>query len=63
LKKGPLPIEQALHHAWVFEYGYMFDVAPDGQRFLMTRRNEPAGSQIQVVLNWHEELKARVPVR
>jgi eukaryotic-like serine/threonine-protein kinase len=34
----------------------------DGQRFLMTRQIEPTASQIQVVLNWHEELKARVSV-
>jgi hypothetical protein len=29
----------------------------------MTRQNEPAASKIQVVLNWTEELKTRVPVR
>lgn len=48
---------------WFFEYGWVFDVSRDGQRFLMTRQNESAASQIEVVLNWFEELKARVPVR
>lgn len=47
---------------WFFEYGWGFDVSRDGQRFLMTQHNEPTASQIQVVLNWVEELKARVPV-
>ena len=47
---------------WFFEYGWGFDVSRDGQRFLMTRQIEPAASKIQVVLNWFDELKARVPV-
>ena len=40
-----------------------YDVAPDGQRFLMIQPIEREGglSQIQVVLNWFEELKRRVP--
>jgi Tol biopolymer transport system component len=43
-------------------YSYPFpnyDVSPDGQRFLMiTKESKP---QINVVLNWFEELKRRVP--
>jgi eukaryotic-like serine/threonine-protein kinase len=43
-------------------YSYPFpnyDLSPDGQRFLMvTRESKP---QINVVLNWFEELKRRVP--
>jgi Tol biopolymer transport system component len=36
-----------------------YDVSPDGQRFLMiTKESKP---QINVVLNWFEELKRRVP--
>jgi hypothetical protein len=38
-------------------------VSPDGQRFLMVE--ETGGStaaQINVVLNWADELKRRVPV-
>ncbi len=40
-----------------------FDVAPDGQRFLMLKpsEQEQAATQINVVLNWFEELKRRVP--
>jgi serine/threonine protein kinase/Tol biopolymer transport system component len=42
-----------------------YDVSPDGQRFLMLKPNESAEAaptQINVVLNWFEELKRRVPV-
>lgn len=45
----------------------MYDVSPDGQRFLMLK---PAGSDqlaapptIVIVLHFAEELKARVPVK
>jgi len=41
-----------------------YDVSPDGQRFLMlkpTEQAEAAPTQINVVLNWFEELKRRVP--
>jgi hypothetical protein len=40
-----------------------YDVSPDGQRFLMLKPSEQAGAptQINVVLNWFEELKRRVP--
>jgi Tol biopolymer transport system component len=41
-----------------------YDVAPDGQRFLMIKpadAGEAAPTQINVVLNWFEELKRRVP--
>jgi Tol biopolymer transport system component len=49
-------------------FGYVranYDVAPDGQRFLMAQPAAPAEappSQISVVLNWSEELKRLVPV-
>jgi Tol biopolymer transport system component len=45
--------------------GTAYDVAPDGQRFLMVKEIERTQStaQINVVLNWHEELKRRVPVQ
>ncbi|HET7697608.1 MAG TPA: protein kinase [Vicinamibacterales bacterium] len=37
-----------------------YDVSADGQRFLMVREDYPAGAtQIVVVLNWAEEVKAR----
>jgi len=41
-----------------------YDVSPDGQRFLMVKPSEQAGAaptQINVVLNWFEELKQKVP--
>jgi serine/threonine-protein kinase len=40
-----------------------YDVSADGQRFLMLKPSdeEPAPTQIIVVQNWFEELKARVP--
>ena len=39
-----------------------YDVDPDGQRFLMTKTEQPADETIQfnLVLNWFEELKQRV---
>jgi Tol biopolymer transport system component len=40
-----------------------YDVSLDGQRFLMVQPVEPEqpATQINVVLNWFEELKRRVP--
>ena len=40
-----------------------YDVSPDGQRFLMIKASEQESeaTQINVVLNWFEELKGRVP--
>ena len=50
-----------------FERNY--DITLDGKRFLgvvaagQTASGAPAAPQIQVVLNWFEELKARVPTK
>jgi serine/threonine-protein kinase len=44
--------------------GRGFDISPDGRRFLVTRNDEaePGGrAEINVVLNWTEELKRLVP--
>ena len=43
--------------------GVAYDVAPDGQRFLMVNEVEqsPSATQIVVVQNWFEELKRLVP--
>jgi hypothetical protein len=41
-----------------------YDVSPDGQRFLMlepSEQGQAAATQINVVLNWFEELKQKVP--
>jgi hypothetical protein len=45
--------------------GPFYDVSPDGQRFLMLKPVDPGGAptQINVVLNWTEELKRLVPTR
>jgi serine/threonine protein kinase len=53
-----------------------WDVSPDGKRFLMIKAVQPAETpgekppaaeapqwRINIVLNWHEELKQRVPVK
>jgi hypothetical protein len=39
-----------------------YDVSPDGQRFVMVR-DESGSGHLNVVLNWQEELKQRVPTR
>jgi len=40
-----------------------YDVFPDGTRFVMIEAGEEsARPQINIVLNWFEELKERVPV-
>ena len=42
-----------------------YDVAPDGQHFLMVKQEEASISpkELNVVLNWSEELKRRAPAR
>ena len=37
------------------------DISPDGQRFLMIKEAGEGQEQINVVLNWFEELKRLVP--
>ena len=39
-----------------------YDVSGDGQRFVMIK-DDSASGRLNVVLNWTEELKARVPVK
>ncbi len=45
-----------------------YDMSPDGERLLMVfpadqaDSGEASRSQINIVLNWFEELKERVPV-
>jgi serine/threonine-protein kinase len=65
---GPGPEFEAGDPVVVFEgsyrpvWGYSYDVAPDGQRFLLYRQ-EPQLSRthLNVILNWTEELKRLVP--
>ena len=68
----PLPNFSAGRPTLLFEGQYEptrvssanYDVSPDGQRFLMLKASEAqegAPTQINVVLNWFEELRQRVP--
>jgi len=43
--------------------GVSYDVAPNGQRFMMLEESvkQPPTTRLNVVLNWFEELKQRVP--
>ena len=43
--------------------GVSYDVAPDGQRFMMLEESvkQPPTTRLNVVLNWFEELTQRVP--
>jgi len=49
--------------------GITWDIAPDGKRFLMIKEPQPTPSassgprKINIVLNWTEELKQRVPAK
>jgi len=38
-----------------------YDISPDGQHFLMIEEVPAKQAQINVVLNWFEELKRLVP--
>ena len=38
-----------------------YDISPDGQQFLMIKQEQTGVAQINVVLNWFEELKRLVP--
>ena len=59
------------HHHALFDQRYAFggaqtianyDVSPDSQRFVMVK-DDSASGRLNVVLNWTEELKARVPLK
>jgi hypothetical protein len=41
----------------------VYDVSPDGQRFLFVKANVESGppDEVHVVLNWTEELKQLAP--
>jgi hypothetical protein len=57
-----LPIEDFIVTANYRDY----DITPDGEKFIVVMREtettEAARPQINVVLNWFEELKERVPL-
>jgi serine/threonine protein kinase/Tol biopolymer transport system component len=66
----PEPLFQNRNLGLIFGGGYPWDIHPDGGRFLMIK--PPAGErgaipvigprEINIVVNWFEELKQRVPV-
>jgi hypothetical protein len=43
---------------------HSYSVSPDGKRFLMIQRDPGSvPRQLNVILDWFEELKARVPMK
>jgi hypothetical protein len=44
-----------------------YDVAPDGKRFLMIKNVAAASAgdadRLNIIVNWRDELKARVPTK
>jgi hypothetical protein len=45
-------------------WGHTYGVFPDGKRFLFVDNAvQPEVRELRVVLNWFEELKARVPTK
>ena len=42
--------------------GATYDVTRDGQRFVMIKDQAISATQINVVVNWFEELKRLVPI-
>ena len=52
-----------LFHSASYVTSGSYDVAPDGQHFLMLKQEEASGSptELHITLNWFDELKRRVP--
>jgi serine/threonine-protein kinase len=46
---------------YIYAQGRHYDIHPDGQRFLMIKEAEQTADQLNVVLNWFEELKRLAP--
>ncbi len=46
---------------YTYRFGRNYAVTPDGERFLMVKPDETAQGNINVVLNWLDELERRVP--
>ena len=62
----PLPIERVIQNR---QSPRQYDIMPDGKRFLVMlpapqpgTDSQPTTQQINIVLNWFEELKQRVPL-
>jgi eukaryotic-like serine/threonine-protein kinase len=59
--KPNIQFQRKIDNAGVF--GRMYDISPDGKHFFMIKSEEgnPASTQINVILNWFEEIKKLVP--
>ena len=44
-----------------FGWAPNYDLTPDGERFVMVKQSETRATQINIVLNWFEELKRLAP--
>ncbi|GMR23300.1 MAG: hypothetical protein BMS9Abin37_1717 [Acidobacteriota bacterium] len=56
--------EEPYYAATTSWLGRTYDISPDGQRFLVIqdpKKDTSAPMSMTVVLNWFQELKARVP--
>jgi hypothetical protein len=73
VEKGPTFVHRTPRIVFEGNYtapnqGRTYDVSPNGQRFVMIKNatgeagGDAAPPQINIVLNWFEELKTRVPV-
>jgi hypothetical protein len=56
---------QQFEGAYLQISGYSYDIAPDGKRFIMAKgvNQQTTTTQLNVVVNWHEELKRRMSKR
>ncbi len=61
LLAAPRNLFQGFYYSGSFDWASNYDVNPDGQRFVMVKQAETSATQINVVLNWFEELKRLVP--
>src|SRR5262249_45703013 len=63
----PMPTFTAGRPRLLFEGPFLdsYDVDPDGKRFLMVRKDpaESGAPRVNVVLNWLQDLRSRVPGR
>src|SRR5262249_54175027 len=59
----PRLLFEGYYRTGIYTFLQNYDVSLDGQRFLMIKASEQESSarQINVVLNWFEDLKERVP--
>ncbi len=55
------PVE-LFERRFTFEFGNAnYDIADDGQRFLMVQETAPPVTQVPVIINWFDELRRLVP--